>query len=331
MLVLATGGTISSRRTESGAFVAADSGRDLLNRSLGRAGRGSVTVETQDVMRVGSYLLKPSDMFEIARRIHVAFDSDDVVGIVVTHGTDTMEESAFLADLVHSDDRPVVFTGAQRAADVFDTDGPRNLSDAVAVAAHEGARGLGALIVFDGLIFPAAGTRKTNTLASAAFSSSVSGPLGYVQDGSIVLTSSPRRLTPLDLDSLEFTEVTVDIVPYYPGAATTAMRAVVADGAIGIILEGTGAGNANREFCREVAHLTATGVVVMLTTRVGAGAVAPLYGAGGGADLVEAGAIPVATLRAPQARMLLIASLARKASPAVVQQKLRHLSAEGRI
>ncbi len=325
VLVLTTGGTIASRRSDRGSSVATDTAGDLLARfhSVGNSkSLNGVTLDAQDIMLVGSYLLEPEDMLEIARRVRQGLLSEDVVGVVVTHGTDTMEETAYLVDLVHDDARPVVFTGAQRPADAPDTDGPRNLADAVAVASHESARGLGALIVFDGQVFAAAATRKTNTLASAAFSSTISGPVGYVRQGCFVLTSAPRRPVPLELESLSLAGVRVDIVPFYPGADATAFRAVEAAGATGVVVEAVGAGNVNPRFCAEVTRLTAAGMVVAFSTRVAAGPVAALYGAGGGSDLVDAGAELIATLRPPQARILLIALLARFHDPDRVRQEL---------
>lgn len=282
-----------------------------------------VDVDVQDVLKVLSFLLHPRDMLEIAHRIRAGLADDAVAGVVVTHGTDTMEETAFLADLVHTDPRPVVFTGAQRSADAADSDGPRNLADAIAVAACEDARGLGAVIVFDGLIFAASGTRKTHTIAPGAFASTSAGPIGRVRDGSVIVDAVPRRAAPIALDTIDLTGVAVDIVPVYPGAGTEALHAVVASGATGIVLEATGAGNANPDFCREVAQLTTRGVVVVLSTRVASGPVAPLYGSGGGVDLVAAGAIPIGTLRSSQARMLLLALLGSLGDPALVRSELR--------
>ncbi|WP_308466258.1 asparaginase [Rathayibacter soli] len=339
MLVLSTGGTISSRQSVRGGLVATDGAEQLLSRvSIAgpRASHGAADVatahptahaqnldiEVQDVLKVLSFLLQPADMLEIARRIRAGLADAAIAGVVVTHGTDTMEETAFLADLVHADSRPVVFTGAQRSADAPDADGPRNLSDAIAVAASDDARGLGAMIVFDGLIFAASGTRKAHTIAPAAFASASGGPIGRVRDGAVIVDASPRRAAPISLDTIDLTDATVDIVPVYPGVSAGALHAVVAAGATGIVLEATGAGNANPEFCREVAQLTARGVVVALSTRVPAGPVTPLYASGGGVDLVAAGAIPIGTLRSSQARMLLLALLGSLRDPALVRSEL---------
>ena len=107
VLVLATGGTIASRRSGHGPAVAIDTADDLLARfHLAGNSLNGVTLDAQDIMLVGSYLLEPEDMLEIARRVHQGLRSEDVVGVVVTHGTDTMEETAYLLDLVHDDARP---------------------------------------------------------------------------------------------------------------------------------------------------------------------------------------------------------------------------------
>ncbi|MTD54084.1 asparaginase [Amycolatopsis pithecellobii] len=304
VVVLSTGGTIASRRNGRGASVATDEVGALLGRLPFDTG---VAVEGRDLLSVGSYLLTPADMAGIARAIRRALDDPGVLGVVVTHGTDTMEETAFLADLVHSDPRPVVFTGAQRPADLPDTDGPRNLADAITVAANEQAHHHGALIVFDGAVFAARGTRKTQTLAPAAFSTPDGGPIGLVRTGGVRLTAAPAPRVPIKLSEMD---AQVDIVALYPGAGTAALEAVVTDGATGVVLEATGAGNANPRISEAVARLTATGVVIALSTRVHAGPIAALYGNGGGADLVEAGAIPAGLLRPSQARILLTALLA---------------------
>jgi L-asparaginase len=245
-----------------------------------------------------------------------------VDGVVVTHGTDTMEESAYLLDLVHADDRPVVLTGAQRPADAPDRDGPRNLADAIVVAADPKARGLGVLIVFDGQVYAARGTRKIDTLRPGAFATPDGGPVGHVTDGRFVLQHASLRRKPLELDSVDLTGVRVDVAAFYPGADTTALGAFGQAGAQGIVLQAVGAGNANPQVAAEVADLTASGVVVGLSTRVDAGPVAALYGAGGGVDLLKAGAVPLGTLRPPQGRILLMALLGALGDPHRVRTEL---------
>jgi L-asparaginase len=259
-------------------------------------------------------------MAGIAREIRRVLADDTVLGVVVTHGTDTMEESAFLAELVHDAPRPVVFTGAQRPADAPDTDGPRNLADAITVAAAPQSRDRGVLITFDGAVFGARGTRKTQTLAAAAFSAPDAGPIGQVREGALVFTAQPVRFPPVELEDLS--NVRVDIVAFYPGADTAALDGVVAAGAAGVVLEATGAGNANLQIRDAVARLTKAGIVVALSTRVHAGPVAALYGNGGGVDLLDAGAVPTGMLRPSQARILLTALLARYRNPVRAAEEL---------
>jgi L-asparaginase len=244
--------------------------------------------------------------------------SPDVAGVVVTHGTDTTEQTAFFLDLFHADPRPVVVTGAQRAADAPDSDGPRNLTDAVTAAAAPATRGLGVLIGFGGQLFPARGTRTSHTLAADTFTSPAGGPPGWVHHGDVEVVTTPRRRPALDLVAFDPTGARVDVVACYPDADATALRAFAQAGARGIVLEATGAGNANPATCAVVAELTAAGVVVVTSTRVAAGPVTAIYGDGGGVDLL-AGAVPSGLLRPSQARMLLAALLGLHQDPRAVR------------
>ena len=314
--LLATGGTIASRATASGGAVATDRGDDLLAQARLAS---DVEVVSRDVFRLNSFAMSPADMQVVLEAVVDALSSAEVDGVVVTHGTDTMEETAFLVDLFVGDERPVVFTGAQRSADAAGGDGPGNLRDAVAVASSPAARGLGTLIVFDGAIFPARGTRKSHTLAAGSFSCPDTGPVGRLVNGAPSVSARPRRVPALDPGRLRADGVRVDIVPTYPGCDATALDAAARAGARGIVLEATGAGNANPVICDAVARLTGKGVVVVLSTRVHAGPVVALYGGGGGVDLVAAGAVPAGLLRPSQARMLLIALLGTGAAPQAVR------------
>jgi L-asparaginase len=315
--VLATGGTIASRADAGGAATAQDDGADLVARLDQPPG---FDLRVRDIFRVGSYRMTLDRQHELARAVAAELRDGRVDGVVVTHGTDTTEESAFFLDLFAADARPVVVTGAQRAADASDGDGPRNLTDAVTVAAAPAARDLGVLIGFGGQLFPASGTVKVHTLAPAAFANPSGGPVGWVHGGDVGIVARPRRRPALDLDAFDPAGVRVDVVPTYPDADATALRACVDAGARGIVLEATGAGNANPVICAAVAEVVAAGVVVVTSTRVAAGPVAAIYGDGGGIDLVRAGAVLSGLLRPPQARVLLAALLGLHGDPGTVRR-----------
>jgi L-asparaginase len=304
--VLATGGTIASRADIAGGATAQDGGADLVARLDLPAG---VDVRVRDVCRVGGFRMTLDRVHELARAVADELRNGDVAGIVVTHGTDTTEETAFFLDLFHADERPVVVTGAQRPADAGDSDGPRNLADAVVAAASPATRGLGVLIGFGGQLFPARGTRKSHTLAADTFTNPAGGPLGWVHGEDVGVVTRPRRGPVLPLVGFDPTGVRVDVAACYPDADGTALRAYADAGARGLVLEATGAGNANPAICAAVAELGAAGIVVVTSTRVAAGPVTPIYGDGGGVDLLRAGAVPSGLLRSSQARTLLAALL----------------------
>jgi L-asparaginase len=319
VVVVTTGGTIASRSDVTGAKVASAAGNDLVARVAVAPG---VDVEVRPALSVNSFALTLTDMDLIRRAVSDALADEDVDGIVVTHGTDTMEETAFLVEQFHLDSRPVVFTGAQRSADDPDGDGPANLRDAITTAGARQARNLGVLVVFDGTVHTARGTRKTQTQAAAAFADPDRGPLGHVNGDSLVLHGRPPRTGPLPAPVRPLGEIRVDIVAIYPGVDRTALDAHVGRGADGLVLEATGIGNATVDVVEAVEEHVAGGVTVLLSTRVHAGPVHPVYGGdGGGRDLVAAGAIPTGYLRPSQARMRLIALLAAGADPAEMRSR----------
>lgn len=306
-VVVTTGGTIASLRTPEGGHRAGLSGADLVARVDVPDGVG---VEVLDAGLWNGFALQPFDVGQIARAVRAALADDDVDGVVLTHGTDTTEETAFLLDLVHDDARPVVVTGAQRPADDPRSDGPSNLRDALLVATSPAARGAGALVCFDGAVRAARGVQKVDTLASQAFGSPSGGLLGRVGPDGVHLHSLPRRPPALDLSVMDLSRIRVDVVALYPGADDTALRAHAAAGADGLVLQAMGAGNAPPALLEPVSALVAAGLPVVLSTRVPGGPVAGLYGGGGGADLLAAGVIPSGLLRPSQARVLLLALLA---------------------
>lgn len=300
--VIATGGTIASTATDGGV-VATRSAADLLD----SAHVTDIEVESLDLMTVGSYCMTLQNLRAISDAVTGLLNrrTDPVDGIVITHGTDTMEETAILLDLIHDDPRPVILTGAQRASDALDSDGPQNLADAVVVAGSSESRDLGVLIVFAGRILPARATRKMHTAALAAFASASGATVGDVVDGNVTVNSIPKRPKPLPPPTEAFDRTRIDLVTMYPGADDTFLKAAATAGAQGIVLAGTGIGNANPQVVDAVSGLLADEVAVVLSTRVNEGPVAGVYGNGGGADLAALG-VPLASgLPATQLRILL--------------------------
>lgn len=302
--LITTGGTIAARPLPSGEVVVADSGEELLA-SVPELG-GIARVRLVELFNIDSSLMTPPKMLEIARRVRALDRDENLAGFVVAHGTDTMEESAYLVDLLYAGERPVVFTGAQRNASERDFDGPRNLLDAARVATSPAARNLGAVIAMAGRIDAARDATKVHTTALEAFSSLDRGKLGEIFDGTVrIFRSRPR---PANLASLDDIEPNVALVKLAAGTDGAFLRAARESGAAGIVLEALGLGNANPDVVREVERCTASGVPVLVVSRIPLGGVAPVYGAGHG--LARAGALFGGNLSGQKARILLMAALA---------------------
>ncbi|QYJ05102.1 asparaginase domain-containing protein [Nocardioides panacisoli] len=316
IVVITTGGTIASTSDGTGGQAASASADQVLGDLAPPPG---TTLRAVDLFRINSAALGLADLDEVAGAVAEALADPTTRGVVVTHGTDTMEETALLLDLQHDDPRPVVLTGAQRGPEHPDPDGPANLAAAVAAAASEETRDLGALVCFAGEIHQAAGTRKVHNAASAAFADPDRGPVGTVVDGTVrVHTRRPRGVR---RPRTAISGTRVDVVPCYPGVDRTALDAVVAAGAAGIVLEAPGTGNTSPAMVAAVAEHVAAGVVVVTSTRVHAGDVRAVYGGGGGGvDLLAAGAELAGALRPSQARILLAVLLAGGADRATVRE-----------
>jgi L-asparaginase len=305
--LIATGGTIASDQTADRTSVTASkSGHDLLARLHDPLDGIAVTVE--EFSSVGSYALDLPTVHALIGRIRAALDSPDCDGIVVTHGTDTMEESAFLADLLIASDKPVVFTGAQRHAGDPDSDGPRNIADAVHVAASAKAVGLGTMIVFEGDIHAARTVMKAHTSRTDTFRSTGYGKLGEIDRYEVHLTRRPfaRQTVP---DHGVVAEV--ELIKVALGSRPDYLRFCAANGARGIVIEAFGRGNAPVGFGPAIADLVAQGIPIIVASRCIDGRAAPIYGNdSGGATLSTSGAIFAGELSAIKARLLLSVLLA---------------------
>jgi L-asparaginase len=263
-------------------------------------------VEVDDFATVPSFDMPSTFAFELAGRINAQLARGEVAGVVVTHGTDTMEESCYLADLLLASDKPVVFTGAQRAHDDPNPDGPANILGAVRTAAAPEARGLGAVICFADQIHAGRDVAKVSASALAAFHSYDKGALGVVDAGRVVIHRRPGRRRTFAVARLE---PRVPLLRLYLGFDVTLVEAALGRGARGLVLEAFGRGNGPAALVPVVREAVAQGVPVVITSRCPSGRVEPIYGKGGGKDLAEAGAIFAGDVKGPKARLLLMVLL----------------------
>ena len=287
VLVLGTGGTIAGRASSSGdniGYVAGQVGvADLLTGIEPPAG---VTLRAEQVAQLDSKDMEFVVWRQLAQRCAVALADPQVAGVVITHGTDTIEETAYCLGCVLAADKPVVLTCAMRPATALSPDGPQNVRDAIVVAAAEGACGVS--VVCAGAVHAAQDVQKVHTYRLDPFSSGDSGPLGFVEEGQLRLARGwPALAAPLDLDRLspENEAPRVEIVMSHAGARGGLIDALLreraagaADAIQGLVLATTGNGTLHHELESAAARAQTAGVAVWRATRCAQGRILPKAG-----------------------------------------------------
>lgn len=313
VVLLDAGGTIASVPDDAGVLVGrgAAAGLDAM---LPPAMRGTVRVES--VYSGLSEDLTFANAMRIVRAVRSAAEAG-CDGIVVAHGTDTMEDVAFLVSLFHVGPKPVLFTGAQRAGSLPGCDGPANLQDAVMVASTPEAQGIGVAVVFGGRVLPARSVRKIDSSGPEAF-----GPhgntIGRVDEFGLRLSAHPR---PTPAFVLADPDPNVVIAALGMGSGPEAIDALAASGATALVIEGFGRGNVPMRTLPAIARARAAGILVAIATSCLGGGTAPAYESG--ARLAELGVIPAEDLSARKLRLLLAVALADGREPASAESLVR--------
>ncbi len=319
-----TGGTIASRRDPTtGAVAAAASGEQLLARLPELPALTEIDVEP--VASVNGWNVTPELMFDLGRRVNKTLASSAVDGIIVTHGTDTVEETAFLLDLLVSSPKPVVFAVALRHLDELGTDGPRNLRDAIAVAASPASHGRGTLLVANQAIHTARFVTKVHTTSLDAFASPGRGPEGFLNGTAVKYLHPLRARQAIEVDRVE---TRVLLLKAYAGADDSLLHHGIAAGYRGFVIEGTGSGNVPAAMVPGIEAALHGAIPVVLCSRVPDGPLTSTYGGGpaargGGHDLASLGVIPAPGLSGQKARIMLMVALGLTSDREIIRSIFR--------
>ncbi|MEO7367937.1 MAG: asparaginase [Gemmatimonadaceae bacterium] len=306
IVILFTGGTIAMRNDAGGTGAAPS----LTSKEILNATRGIEAVTGVETEEWGSYPgphMTVERMWALRSRIREHLARPEVMGVVVTHGTDTLEETAYLVARSLAPDKPIVFTGAMRTMSDLGWDGPANLLEAVHVAASPETRGFGSMVVMTGQIFAGLDATKTNTHLLDAFESPGLGPLGVLDEGEIILSRelppTPQILNPDELAT------PVDIIFVTAGSDSRLLDASRSQ-ARGVVIAAMGRGNVPPDVVPGIGRWLADGKPVVVVSRTEGGRVGHTYGyEGGGRRLEEMGVILGGSRRAQQARIDLMLGL----------------------
>ena len=322
VMILATGGTIAGAAAtgtqlgyQSGAV-----GIDVMIAAVPGI-NDLATLKGEQISNVGSQDMSFAILLQLAKRIN-ELAKGNVDGFVITHGTDTMEESAFFLNLTVKTNKPVVMVGSMRPSTAVSADGPLNLYNAVAVAADPAAKGRGVLLVMNDWIHGAHSLTKASTTAVQTFLSPVRGLVGTVSYGKADFFTSPgwKHTTQSEFDISQVTTIPrVDVIFVGMDMSAEPINAAVASGAKGIVLAGVGNGNMNKASVDAAAAAVKKGVVVVRSSRVATGTV----GRNVELDDDKLGFIASDELNPQKSRILLSLALLKQHTPAAIQTMYR--------
>jgi L-asparaginase/glutamin-(asparagin-)ase len=312
VVILATGGTIAgtgATSTTTVGYTAAKVGVDALIKAVPELSKVA-NVTGEQVFQIASESMTNEHWLTLAKRVNTLLAQPDVDGVVITHGTDTLEETAYFLDLVVKSNKPVVVVGAMRPSTAISADGPINLYNAVALAGSKEAVGKGVLVALNDQINAAREVTKTNTVSADTFKATELGFLGYMLDGKprFYRASLRKHTAETEFDVSNMSSLpAVDIAYSYANVGTAAVDAFVAQGDVGIVHAGTGDGSLPARTKPALVAARKKGVIIVRASRVGQGIVAR----NGEANDDELDFVVSDTLSPQKARILLMLALTR--------------------
>ena len=324
VVVLGTGGTIASKHDPAkGGYVPTLSGGDLV--AAVSAIRKLAQIQSEQISNVGSSDMTPEFWLRLAGRVNALLARPEIAGIVVTHGTKTLEETAYFLDLTVVSSKPVILVGAQRPASDSDSDGPRNLLDAIRVAISPEAVGKGAMVVMNGQINAARDVTKSNTSQVETFRSLEFGPLGTVDVEKVRFFRAPLRRQTFQVDS-QTRLGRIEIVMSYAGADGLRIRSLFRDEAAqAMVVTGVGLGGVTSSMLDAIQAVRARGIPDVISTRVPTGRIFPLSANKGSAlSLRQIGCVLADNLSPQKARILLMLGLTKTKDPGLLQNYFDH-------
>ncbi len=304
VLIVFTGGTISMQRQNPSNKSDMTDNQGLLLENIKSEVIG-VDLRSHQFSLKPSPSITPGDMFELSQLTDSYIDDPSIDGVVITHGTDTLEESAYFLDLYLETKKPVVFTGSMRSFSELGYDGLSNLVSSIRVASSMDSIGKGVLVVMNDEINAASEVTKTHTLALDTFKSMEFGPIGIVDEENVLYYHVPHHKL-ISLKPKQFNKQ-VEIVKAYSGSSSQILNLLIADGVQGIVIEALGRGNVPPDMIPGIQNAINKNIPVVLTSRCPMGRVLDTYGyVGGGHHLKKIGVIFAENLNSQKARIKLM-------------------------
>jgi len=306
VLIIFTGGTFSMKIDEkTGAAVPHLSGEDIM--TLIPQARSIANIEIYNYGNYPGPHMTPERMLEVAQLVKRNIERPDIDGIVITHGTDTLEETAYFIDLIVKTEKPIVVIGSMRTSSEPDWDGPRNLLDALRIIDCDNSKNMGVLVCLNGEINAASEVTKTHTESVETFHSLNFGALGFVDRGRVIFNRIPYKLETFETDKINSK---VDLLKVYAGMSEKFFKFSADSGAEGLVVEAMGVGNVPPKAFEGIIYALEKKIPVVLTSRCPAGETLDIYGyEGAGKLLKKAGVIFCDFLNGQKARIKLIIAL----------------------